>query len=537
MRKLDRFSRMAQTESVSFFCDGCDLPQLLVEKEVGRLDLFSTRSKVKKNVNERYRELTALSDIPRYGSSICFLSGTARRVLVAKYPNSAAFVAVRLRFSLDFPFLLVGLIRRLKKRAVEVLGVIKLPHDKRRMSYWLVLANNTSQVDSPIYLSISDDLGVSGLISFLNDSGVRYVVPRFFEKFPALHRESGGDVDVLVHDDDADTVRRFLRENPGRIPVDLHSVFGPAPGSGDMPYYLPKLALEMLTQTGAGPLGVKVPDKKRYFLSFLYHVLFHKGFFAGVPSQKFSEYVNQSPENDYLAFATRLATEANYDFDGTMENAESILRHEGFIPKLDTLAAISRVNSWVKKNYFENVLAEELGYSVVILKRVAADRGWVDSICEYIISRNFSIIKSELFSEKRIEELSQVLRGGNWYVPEDCQRVYFPHSAYLLRDKEFGEAYQASGGRKETRIRLLKEALRKEFDNSLHSFIHATDDTAQAFEYVEDIWGADFLDSVVDKPAMEFPTSKAKMSVKERSRLGVHVLLERMKQRILGYFE
>lgn len=352
MTDLDVFLNMSRSESVSFFGDGCEMPLLLGQKKIGRLDVFSTKSKDKSMMQGSYGELNALSDIPRYGSSICFLSGTSRRVLVAKYPNCASFVAIRLGFSLDLPFLIVGLLRRLKKQAVKIVGLKKLPCENNRMSYWLVLANQTTQVDSPIYLSISDKVGADGLISFLNNNDINYVVPRFFERFPELYRPNGGDIDILVHDDDADLVRNFLRKNSGRIPVDLHSVFGPAPGSGDMPYYIPKLALEMLGDVNRGPLGVKTPNQANYFLSFLYHILFHKGFAAGVPSKKFPEYVRHAPENNYLAFAENLAREVGCEFNGTMEDAENILKQAGFIPKLDTLAAISRVNSWVKKKLF-----------------------------------------------------------------------------------------------------------------------------------------------------------------------------------------
>lgn len=537
MADLDVFLSMLRYESVSFFGDGCEIPVILREKQIGRLDVFSARSGHNSTMQDSRRELNALSDIPRYGSSICFLSGTARRVLVAKYPNGASFVAIRLSFSLDLPFLIIGLLRRLKKRAVKIAGLKNMLCENNSMSYWLVLSNQTTQVGSPIYLSISDKVGAYGLISFLNNNDIRYVVPRFFEKFPDLYRPNGGDIDILVHDDDADLVRTFLRKNSGCIPVDLHSVFGPAPGSGDMPYYIPKLALEMLADVNEGPLGVKTPNQENYFLSFLYHILFHKGFSAGVPSQKFPEYVSHNPENRYLAFAENLAREVGYEFNGTMEDAENILKRAGFIPKLDTLAAISRVNSWVKKNYFENVMTEELGYSVVILKRIAADREWVEPIKEYFAKQNFLVIKSEVFSKDRVEELSCVLRGGNWYVPGDDVKAYFPYSAYLLKDQEFGESYESTGGKKETRIRILKEEIRKKFDNSLHSFIHATDDTAQASEYVEDIWGSDFGNFKRVAPVDRSANKTVRMSVVSKFRLKIHIMVERGKQLILRYFE
>ena len=183
-----------------------------------------------------------------------------------------------------------------------------------------------------------------------------------------------------------------------------------------------------------------------------------------------------------------LSEAANIEFDGTMEDAESILESAGYIPKLDTLSAISRVNSWVKKRYFEDKVVLEKGLSVVILKSIVDGRGWLDSIENDFYENGYKILKFERFDEDRVQILSRVLRGGNWYVPMPNKYDYLPKYAYLLLDENLKKPYENQIGTKESRIRILKEMLRKKYDNSLFSFIHATDDTSQACEYVEDIW-------------------------------------------------
>ena len=185
MKKLrHELIKSITTQSVAMFGVGKFLPEVVAEKAHGRLEVFQDESSASVNKFSRPTKiLYSLSDISRYGASVCFLEGSARNVLLAKYPNSAQFVLVRLGFSLSIFLQLVGLLRRMFKMTVAVKGVVRFKNQTRGSAYWLVLKNQTSQVDDPIYLSLSDDIGIAGLVEFLNDNDISYVVPRFFESF------------------------------------------------------------------------------------------------------------------------------------------------------------------------------------------------------------------------------------------------------------------------------------------------------------------------------------------------------------------
>ena len=538
MSKNDVFLSSLLKESVSFFGFEGELPKILLDKSIGRLDVFSKKEMtIAEFSGVKTRPLNSLTDISRYGMSVCFLNGNSKRVLFAKYPNGANFVAVRIELSWDWLLVFVGILRRLKMGSIKIDSIKRLKKNTSGSSTWIVIKNTTSQVDSPIYLSVSENVGVKGVITYLNNNHVNYIVPRFFERFPKLYRTNGGDLDILVHDDDAHLVRNFLKNNPGRIPVDVHTVFGPAPGSGDMPYYVPKLGLSMLENSTKGPIGCNIPNSNEYFLSFLYHILYHKGFFSGVPSTRFPYYVNAKPENDYLSFSLELAKAAKIEYLGTMEDAERILFEKGYVPKLDTLAAIARVNTWVKKMYFEDNKIIEKGVSVLILREICATHGWVNSIIRDFEAQNFHLIRKLVFTKKEVLYFSSILRGGNWYVPLENKEQYLPHSAYILLDKQNSGSYVARGGTKESRIRLLKKALRSKYDNSLHSFIHATDDTSQAYQYIEDIWGEE-KEKIYQEIDIIIRTNKTvKVTYFNILRLKVHILIERLRQVVLKNFE
>ena len=53
---------------------------------------------------------------------------------------------------------------------------------------------------------------------------------------------------------------------------------------GDIAYYPPHLASQILKTRRRLECGVWVPSPREYFLSLTYHALFHKGFNAGLRS-------------------------------------------------------------------------------------------------------------------------------------------------------------------------------------------------------------------------------------------------------------
>lgn len=540
-KKFEELMKAIDTESVAYFAYSTSIPKVILDKNVGRVEIFhSKKARSVKPLNKSTKILHSLNDISRYGSSVCFLDNEASKVLLAKYPNSARYVLYRLKLSSTTIFDLVGLLRRIRKGAVAIDGVCKFQTGNARGSTrWLVLRNTTTQVKDPIYLSLSEEVGIAGLVRFLNEANISYVVPRFFEQFPLLHRPDGGDVDLLVDDKDAAKVRQFLKVNPGMIPVDLHTVFGPAPGSGDMPYYIPKLALSMLKNYERGPLDVKIPNKNDYFLSFLYHILFHKGFFSGVDSQRYPTFVNSDPENNYGEFASKLGKACGVELENTMESFENELAKHDYIPKLDTLSAISRINKWVRLRYFGSAYIEECGLSVLILKKIAHKNGWVPSIEAQIENQGFRVIRHKLFSEDEVVELSSVLRGGNWYVNTENKSDYLPQSVYVLLDENHGGYVKAASGKKETRIRLLKTALRSKLDSSLYSFVHATDDTAQSWEYISDIWPDEIseFESIINAQVEVAASVATSPSLGTTLKTKMHIIKERIKQRILDVYE
>ncbi len=417
-------------------------------------------------------------------ADVIFLDHRATKVLLAKFPVTSHYLLLRLVPRWSWLIAIPGLIRRVLIGLVKIEGIVKLPADGQQQR-WLVIKHLLSRSLQTRY-SISSEVGIQGLLDYLNQAGIKYVILRFYEKLPALNR-IGGDIDILVSDEDEEKMREFLRAHPGTIGVD---VWTPSRTShNSITYYPPPLARQIIASAIGGPANSKVPAPKEAFLSFAYHALYHKGCLAGVPTNLSGLEVNKYPENDYTGVLKKMAEDLKIDIDINMEDLDNYLRSVGWQPKFDTLAKIAPWNKWVKKRFFSMAAVNEIGLGVLIIKNKAFELGVVDQILEEIVTLGeFKIIKTKRFNKEEASHVANQLRGGVWDDVSGAQVQYFPAMAVVIMDIHFARSSKARAvqGGLHRRIRELKAGLRKKFDKEKISLIHATDFTYEAWEYIDD---------------------------------------------------
>jgi hypothetical protein len=256
--------------------------------------------------------------------------------------------------------------------------------------------------------------------------------------------------------------------------------------ANDVTYYPPPLARQIIANATTGPAGAKVPAPKEAFLSFAYHVLYHKGLSAGVPSTLSGIKVNTHPENDYAGVLKRMAGELGIEVEITMEALDNFLEYEGWRPKVDTLAKIASRNKWVRR-FFATKPGEELGLGVFILRKKTLTLNIVERIVKDIAAyENFKVLKTKLFTEDEIAQVATHLRGGVWNDESSTKQEFLPAMAIVVLDMhlacstKLGLLYPAP----EKRIKILKKILRRKFDVDKVSLVHSTDNTHEAWEYI-----------------------------------------------------
>lgn len=464
------------------------VPEFALNKELGETYFFVKKGQKTdiKNKNIKFGHYNSLSEICFHNSDVYFLDRKASKTLLARFPFHSSYVLVNLIPRISWLVAIPGLIIKLLKKRVSIGGIRKFKSENGLESF-LVLKNKQI-IPRSLKASLSEEIGTRGLFEYLNKEKVKYVVLRFYDKLPNLHRV-GGDLDILVADEDFEKLEEFLYQNPGPIGVEAKCV-SRLTGNG-LPYYIPHLARKIIDSAVEGPTQSRIPSPKEAFLSFAYHVLYHKGFEAGVKSKLPNVEWNKNPENDYAGELTRLSKESGIEVQINMEDLDSYLQQEGWKPKLDTLIKISDLNEWVKKYFFSQKEVEELGLSVIILREGAFKAKAVNDILERIkCYGDFVILKTKKFEEAEKTYIADHLRGGTWNDKLSKGNSHLPSMAIAVLDLYSAKFFKVNTANVDfgLKIKALKEEIRQEFvydKENISSVIHSTDNTVEALEYLK----------------------------------------------------
>jgi len=451
-----------------------NIPDVIANKKGGRVDLFPWKGKGEEKSAVSFFKTKKLY---LYDADVCFLDNKGLRFMLAGFADQCHYIFLRIFPRPSWFLALPGLIRRMVKGQVILRNIMILGAGGKKQA-WLVVENMDLKFVSGGRGYLSEAIGVQGFLDFLRKENIKYVVLRFYEKLPQLYRE-GGDIDILVDDEDEIKMQGFLKNNPGKIRVDIWSVS--RPNYRQMAYYPPPFARRIIDGAVDGPAGSRVPGPKEYFLSLAYHALYHKGLDSGIPSSMLGIKMNPKPDNDYRGVLSDMAKKTGIDIAITMESLDEYLCQEGWRPKIDTLSRFASENEWVLKRFFSNKNQEEIGLGFFIFKKRAVDLDLVGKMIKMILKEHFIVIEKKYFNQKEQIHVAEQLRGGFWSSGKGPSKDFFPAAGVLVIDALPGKDRNYSD---EARIRRMKEKLRVSFDSEKESVIHATDNTRESWEYI-----------------------------------------------------
>lgn len=480
----EEYYKALNNNKATFFDASFFLGEILEEYPRFRPVYFKhieTKKETDTTTRKNIKMYDRLENISQLSGDICFLSGRAIKALLAKYPSNSKYVLCEISMSRYWMLGVPGLIRRKRRNPyIKFKGILKLGnHNRIWGKYWIIMEN-----EHPSYgteYTLDENLGISGFISYLNEEKIRYVVLRHFENLPRKHREDG-DLDILVDDKDLGKVAQFLTANSGRERVGLFGVATPAL-TNQMPYYIPHLSRRILDNRIEGPASAYIPNQEDHRNSYIYHCLYHKGLLSGIPTSNPLLIPNGNPDNNYKGNIQNLFPDAQAPIDVTMETLDGYLKEVGWRPHLDTLRIIANNNKWLKEHLRKEKQNDNLGINVCIFKKGHLKNSTMKSLCDEFAKYGMIAIKDEIFDKQRAQIAFNSLRGGNWdsQLGED----YLPAGAIVLLDMEVNGSKRNDNRAAKNRIKHVKHSVRKRFDSSEGSFIHITDNTAQAKEYLE----------------------------------------------------
>lgn len=422
-------------------------------------------------------------------ADVCMLDGEALKVLAVRYPSDPQYVLARIALRTSWILALPGLLRRLILGWVKIKGLVKIRDASDKQSYWLVIARTTKTLPKG-QLLLPENVGIAAFLQWLRQEDVSYVVLRFYEQLPQLHRE-GGDLDLLVADDDLAKVRIYLETRMEQhaealtsgTRVGLHTVAAHA----GIPYYPPPLARKILTNAVDGPAGSRIPAPEDAFHSFVYHVLYHyKGYATGIPSTLAGR-AEYPPENEYGPIIAAMAETRGITIGSTMEELDEYMGRVGWRPKLDTLAKIAKKNAWVHDRFFAGKNDGTTGVTVFILKERVLERGLTDQIVDHVRRQGLIIVRVSVLTAEEKQRARDYVRGGNWVDATGSTSGLLPAAMIIAVDPKCANLQSSYAGEYErARITERKQLLRRTFDReSEPSLVHSADTTQEAWEYIE----------------------------------------------------
>ena len=486
----DKFFDLVKDHTIDLYAGDLSTAKALAQFEPCKVTFFSNHD-IDPHEATRFsiKNFTMASSAAMTSAYICMLDREAIKTLAVRYPSDAQYVLARIRLSLSWLLGFPGLMRRLVLGRIKIGGLFLLREAGRSYSLWLII-KRTKKTTPASRLILPKSVGVEAFLAWLKAENINYVVPRFYEELPKLHRD-GGDLDLLVADEHVEKVTSKIRSFSNKItdqfadsiPIGMHAISSAA----GIPYYPPQLATGVLERSIDGPAASRIPVPLDDFHMFIYHALYHsKSYSSGIPSI-YKGKMENPPENDYAGLIQKKAKDLGIRIGHTMEDLDCYMAKVGWQPKRDTLAKISERNAWVRDHFFGNAPPSLTGLTVFILKESAVSNGLTNKVVDVMKGSGVKIVDVIRLSTSQKDRAIREIRGGNWTGPDRSTHGLFPESLIVgvdpncvgLKSKHAYE-YDRSWSK------IHKGKVREAFDvHGNASIVHAADNTFESLEYLD----------------------------------------------------
>ena len=455
-------------------------------------------------IGAHIRSYDTLKQIRCNNAEVIMLAGTATRAFYHyKHYVHAKFILLPMDMNILRLKSLVGWIRCVMRHKLKPSGIYHTGNTR-----WLALKvikqrGQNERVYAP------EAWCISRLIQNLNKAKYTYVLLRWWEQLENWPK--GEDIDILTTDNDSLAIRKMLEEEHlGTIPIDLYSISGGAASGGDnMAYYPPQLAEGILSRAEKESSGCLIPSAEDAFFSLAYHALYHKGLASGLPTTT-DLCTNSCPKHDFKRILEGRARKLKIPLKHieTMETLDRFLAEREWQPPKDMLSRYSHHNFWVKKYFFGNKKSfSQPGLCVFILREVVEKWQAIDVIRQELVKNGFYLLEQYKIPENQRDIVRCRLRGGNWSSGSWPAAGGIPAFALVMADTSprpvRGKKKKSAPNVDNVRI-IYKNILRDKINaqqpvDERANFIHSSDNTAEALDYMRVIFSEEHKDELYEQ--------------------------------------
>lgn len=304
--------------------------------------------------------------------------------------------------------------------------------------------------------------------------------------------ESGthqGDLDILATAQAADVIETRFAAEAGTAPIDLYS----HDGSGgrtfkSVSYFPPAMASKVLASAVVRPSGIKVPSAEWQFVSYCYHLLFHKSEQLAPGTEALDRDSFSKP--DYFLELERLAAGAGLDVPRSITQIETLLRARDLLPEIDTIGFLSEGNTFLKQRYrdFEK---KPPGLAVFLVRDFNLGPDLVQVVRKEIETSGFEIVEDVPVDPERDRSVVERIRGGNWSDASAASGTALPIHAFVCRDPRplrpsasVLKRYPRLDNERTLIKTRVREAVAQQQGVRKLNVVHASDNSAEAEFYI-----------------------------------------------------
>ena len=313
-------------------------PEIIGKYDPKRIKVFCDKKKLKNNLYKVnfFKRIDNINE----PCDVLFLDNKYALNIIKNLPINAQYIAISLKNPLLFPFIIIGIIRRIILQRYSYVNV-KILIIKSKLTFWLFLKRNTPRNGYEFYLS--RNIGIEKFLEFLYINKINYIIPRFFETLPKL-KSINSDLDLIVSEEDVKYVKEYLLNNVGDIRVDVWSTC-PKDNLGKS-YVNKEIIKGVFERKEIGPCKSMIPSSKDYLNLLIYHSLYHKGLLSGIKSGLVE---NQSKKTKkYYELIKKLSIKNNINVGDDMEEMHLYMQNEGWAPNKKMIKQLSKNNYWLR---------------------------------------------------------------------------------------------------------------------------------------------------------------------------------------------
>lgn len=232
---------------------------------------------------------------------------------------------------------------------------------------------------------------------FKNCKNLNYIVLRWFDNLPNVEKDE--DIDILIDDNDYKLIEKYFTRRKRKYKFDIYRVYGR--DYVNISYFEPRIAKIFLKNRILIKNLFWVPNDFNYFMSLLYHIVYHKAELSNIRINKMEE-INKNDR--YICELLKiLKRNPNFKYRNINEYSltyfHKILMENNLSPNIEYIRMYKRIfkekKNSKKYNFLDNISSfkkDDRGIITIFVFRDKINKKFILESINEILNRGGEIV-------------------------------------------------------------------------------------------------------------------------------------------------